>query len=554
MTTSAFSSIRKLIDVLRFERGEILSIYFYAILAGLLQLSLPLGIQSIISFVQAGAISTSLVLLIAFVIIGVGLVGLLQVNVMKIIEKIQQQLFVRYAFTYADVLPRLNLRAVDNYYLPELTNRFFDTQTLQKGIGKLLIDIPAGTIQILFGLVLLSFYHPLFIVFGIVLVGVLILLFRFTGNSGMQTSIEESDYKYKVAGYLEELARVITTFKFSRSPGLHLLKTDSYVSSYLSARTRHFGILRFQYSALIVFKLLITAAMLIIGAWLLVNNLLTVGQFISSEIVILMVIGSVEKLIVNLDNVYDVLTSVEKLTKVTDKPQDALGAAQLPVATTGVSVVAKNLSFSYDKSEPLLDKVSFSIARGGKVALMGEFGAGKSTLLRIISGIYPDFFGSLQIEDLSVTAYDGAALRSKIGIVLQQHPDIFAGTLYDNICLGCTDVSTATLTKLATLTGLLAVVEESKDGYNMLLQAAGEGLSGRMMRKILLMRALVHNPRLLLLEEPWLGLEPQYAQSIQEYILTGMPATTAIIVTGERDFAQRCNQIFTLNNGTLSVQ
>ncbi len=160
MAATAFSSIRKLIDVLRFERGEILSIYFYAILAGLLQLSLPLGIQSIISFVQAGSVSASLVLLIAFVIVGVGLVGLLQVNVMKIIEKIQQQLFVRYAFTYADVLPRLNLRTVDNYYLPELTNRFFDTATLQKGIGKLLIDVPAATIQIFFGLVLLSLYHP----------------------------------------------------------------------------------------------------------------------------------------------------------------------------------------------------------------------------------------------------------------------------------------------------------------------------------------------------------------------------------------------------------
>lgn len=554
MLSTTFSSIRKLINVLRFERGEILSIYFYAILAGLLQLSLPLGIQSIISFVQAGAVSTSLVLLILFVIIGVGLVGLLQVNVMKIIEKIQQQLFVRYAFTYADVLPRLNLRAVDNYYLPELTNRFFDTQILQKGIGKLLIDVPAATIQILFGLVLLSFYHPLFIFFGVTLIAVLVLLFRLTGNSGMQSSIEESDYKYKVAGYLEELARVITTFKFARSPHLHLQKTDNYVNGYLGARTRHFGILQFQYTTLIVFKLLITAAMLIIGAWLLVNSLLTVGQFISSEIVILMVIGSVEKLIVNLDNVYDVLTSVEKISKLTDKPQDEAGSAKVPQAGGGLSVNVKNLSFAFNHSEPLLDKISFAVAPGQKVALMGEFGTGKSTLLRILSGIYQDFSGSVQLADLPLSAYEGVSLRSRIGIVLQQHPDIFEGTLYDNICLGCQDVDPATLMKLAALTGLLPLIEESKDGYNLPLRAAGEGLSGRMMRKILLMRALVHNPRLLLLEEPWLGLEPKYAEDIQDYIIHGMPETTVIIVTGERDFAQRCDKVFTLINGKLSTQ
>jgi ABC-type bacteriocin/lantibiotic exporter with double-glycine peptidase domain len=554
MLMPAFSSIRKLIGILRFERGEIISIYFYAILAGLLQLSLPLGIQSIISFVQAGAVSISLVLLIAFVIIGVGLVGLLQVNVMKIIEKIQQQLFVRYAFTYADTLPRLNLRSVDHYYLPELTNRFFDTVTLQKGIGKLLIDVPAATIQILFGLLLLSFYHPLFILFGVLLVAVLILLFRMTGNSGMESSIEESDYKYKVAGYLEELARVITTFKFTRSPSLHLQKTDCYVSGYLRARTHHFGILRLQYTALIIFKLFITAFMLIIGAWLLINNLLTIGQFISSEIVILMVIASVEKLIVNLDNVYDVLTSVEKISKVTDKPLDAPGKALLPKAGGGLPITVRNLTFAYDTAEPLLDKVTFTINAGQKVALMGDFGAGKSTLLHILAGIYPDFTGSVQIGDQAVSTYDGGSLRSRIGIILQQHPDIFEGTLYDNICLGCEDVSTAALTNLAELTGLQPLIEESKDGYNMPIHPAGKGLSGRMMRKILLMRALIHNPRLLLLEEPWLGMELQLVQGIQDYILHQMPDTTTIIVTGERNFAQRCDQVFTLNNGTLSIQ
>lgn len=95
MVPITYKPIRRLIDILRYERGEIMSIYFYAALAGLVQLSLPLGIQSIVSFVQANAVSTSLVLLIFFVIAGVGVYGLLQVNVMRQVEKIQQQLFVR---------------------------------------------------------------------------------------------------------------------------------------------------------------------------------------------------------------------------------------------------------------------------------------------------------------------------------------------------------------------------------------------------------------------------------------------------------------------------
>jgi ABC-type bacteriocin/lantibiotic exporter with double-glycine peptidase domain len=369
----------------------------------------------------------------------------------------------------------------------------------------------------------------------------------------MRTSIEESDYKYRVAGYLEELARAITTFKFIRNPALHLQKSDGLVTGYLDARTRHFRILRLQYSALIVFKLLITAAMLIIGAVLLINNLLSIGQFIAAEIVILMVTGSVEKLIINLDNVYDVLTSVEKISKVTDKPLEQNGDAELK-GKGGLSILAKGLSFSYAISEPpVLDDVSFEIKSGEKVALTGEFGAGKSTLLRIISGIYPDFKGSLQINGLPVGAYNGASLRSQTGIFLQHHPDIFEGSLYDNICLGSKDISQESLDDLAALVGLLPTIETLPDGYNMPLKAAGAGLSGRMLRKIQLMRALVHKPRLLLLEEPWLGLEHQYAQRIQDYLLQELTDATAIIVTSEAGFAARCTRTFQLRYGKLII-
>ncbi len=149
---------------------KFLQFIFMPYLNGLIQLSLPLGIQAIISFVLGGAISTSLIIMIALVVLGVFLNGMLKVNQMRLIEKVQQKIFVRYSFEFAERIPKLNLQSVDSYYLPELVNRFFDTVTLQKGISKLLLDIPAATIQIIFGLLLLSFYHPVFIFFGLMLI------------------------------------------------------------------------------------------------------------------------------------------------------------------------------------------------------------------------------------------------------------------------------------------------------------------------------------------------------------------------------------------------
>ena len=180
------AALTKLYKLLVLDRKDIYAIYAFSIFGGLVQLSLPLGIQTIISFVLAGSVSTSIVILIFLVVLGVFFNGLLQVKQMQLTEKIEQKIFVRYSFEIADRLPKMNIEKMDNYYLPEVVNRFFDTMSLQKGMSKLLLDIPAATIQMIFGLILLSFYHPVFIVFGMVMFLLLIVILRFASIKGKQ--------------------------------------------------------------------------------------------------------------------------------------------------------------------------------------------------------------------------------------------------------------------------------------------------------------------------------------------------------------------------------
>ena len=330
--------LSKILNLVKLERKEITAVYFYAILNGLIQLSLPLGVQAIIGFVMGASMRASLIVLIALVVTGVLIAGILQINQMKIIEKIQQKLFVRYSFAFATHIPKLDLKKNDKFYLPELVNRFFDIPILQKSLSKILLDIPTASIQIVFGLALLAFYHPAFIFFGIFLITLLWLIIRYSGNRGLQTSLDESTYKYKVAGWLEESARVIKSIKLAKSNDLHLQKTDEEVTGYLHARNSHFKILLLQYHVLVLFKTVITAAMLIVGTILLVNQQLNIGQFIAAEIIILLVLNSVEKLIMNLGTVYDTLTSIEKISSLTDKPAEENGSVQLAPADQGLQV------------------------------------------------------------------------------------------------------------------------------------------------------------------------------------------------------------------------
>lgn len=541
--TSTANPLTRLGRLVREEKTEISSIYFYAILSGLIQLSLPLGIQSIIGFVLGGAMSTSLVILITVVVIGVACNGLLQMSQMKLIERIQQKIFVRYSFAFTAHIPKLDLHKIDGYYLPELVNRFFDIPVFQKSISKILLDFPIAVTQIFLGLLLLTFYHPAFIAFGLLLLLVLFAIFYITGDKGFQTSLVKSTYKYAVAAWLEEMARVIKQFKFSRHTDLHTRRSDEKVVSYLEARKAHFNILLLQYKVLIGFKVLITAAMLIVGCLLLLEQQINIGQFVAAEIVIIIVINSVEKLIVNLDSVYSALTSVEKMNKLIEKPIETEGSFSLPDGP--VQVEFQNVSFGYYEGKNILQSLSFNVGAGAKVAIKGRNGSGKSTVLKLLTGAYAAFNGSILINGVPIGNYNLQSLRQHMGILLSQQ-DVFLGSLWENITMGAHNVDNDYLLHLCNQTGLQGFISRQKEGFDTVLDPAGKRLPRGVIQRILLVRALVQKPLLLLIEEPTNGIEGDGKKEIQDLLLQ-LPHTTVIAVTADENFINACGQTISLN-------
>ncbi|MBX9893389.1 MAG: ABC transporter ATP-binding protein/permease [Chitinophagaceae bacterium] len=549
---SPSGALKRLFQILRLDKKDISAIYIFAILSGLVQLAMPLGIQTIISFVMAGSVSTSIIILIFLVVLAVFLNGLLQVRQMQITEKVQQKIFVRYSFEFADRLPRLNIEKLDNYYLPELVNRYFDAVTLQKGIEKLLLEIPLAVIQITFGLVLLAFYHPVFIGFGAVLIFIVFLIIKYTSTKGFETSLKASDYKYSLAAWLEELARVIKSFKYSRGTDLHMQRADKILSGYLHSRTEHFRILLTQYWSLVSFKILITAAMLIVGALLLVDQQINIGQFIAAEIVILTVIGSVEKLIMNLDKVYDVLTSVQKLNKVTESETEVEGTALMSDTGKGVSIDFHHVSFQYQDGIQALRGMDLHVKPGQKVCIMGESGAGKSTILRLLTGAFTNFDGSVLVDDVPIANYNLTSLRANTGILLSQQ-DIFHGTLYENITMGNKSIQLKDITELAERCGLVNFIQSQPKGFDTELDPTGKRLPSKIRQDILLMRALLGKRRLLLLEEPFQHMETPYQQHIMEFLNADREATV-LITTENPAIAKACDLVLYVENGAITFQ
>ena len=526
------------------EKSDITAIYFFAVLGGLIQLSVPVGIQAIIGFVLGGTLSASLVLLISIIVTAVLFTGMVQMSQMRVIERIQQRIFTRYAFAFADRIPKLDLKKVDSIYLPELVNRFFDTVSLQKSLSKILLEIPAAMIHILFGLLLLSFYHPFFILFGILLLLLLWLILYFTGSKGLHSSLAESSYKYAVAGWLEEMARMTKSFKVAADAGLHIRKTDEKTIHYLQARTRHFGVLLFQFKTLIFFKVAITAGMLVVGVTLLLDQQINIGQFVAAEIIIITVINAVEKSIINLDSVYDVLTAIEKVSKLTEKPLEISGSLDL-TPEQGVRLRAAALGFEHEPGRPVFSNLSFTIRAGEKTAVTGNDGSGKSTLLRLLLGVYKNFYGSLTVNEVPIGNYNLESLRKSTGILFPNE-NIFNGTLWENISMGRRNIDRAYVASLAQAIGLQSFIGSLPTGYDTGLDPTGKRLPRNVVQKILLLRALAHKPGLLVMEEPWQGIEEMYKSNIQDLLLQ-LENTTVVIATRDREFASRCHQTIQLH-------
>lgn len=543
---------KRLIRYITKEKKDVTNIYFYAILNGLVLLSVPLGIQSIVSFVMGATMTTSIYILIFFVVIGTWLAGYFRLKVIQIIEKIQQKIFVEFSIAIADKIPKADLSYTRKYYLPELVNRFFDIQNLQKGISKILLEIPTALIQIVFGILLLSFYHLWFLAFGALVILSVVIIFRYTMESGIKSSIEESNKKYDTAAWIEDIAGSVKTFKMHSEDDSHLKGTDERVIEYLKHRTSHFKVLVFQYKTIIAFKVIITLAMLAIGTYLLINQKLNIGAFIATEIVVLSIMSAVEKLIVSLESYYDLIASFAKLSKITELKEEPNGEITLSQKEKGTEIEFKNVNFSFNDNAPILSDLNFKIKENSLNILTGKLGAGKTLLLNMITGFFEPSSGTILIDKIPLKNIEKKYWRNNVGLYLE-NMKIIQGTVKENILLGSSQSHTEDILELSENMGIENISSMFSSGFFTEVSETDPEITFSSKKKILMLRALLGDKKLIILENPFAGIREEYQDKMIKYLQKIKENTTIIIVSQDTELLQYADQHFHLEGGTLKT-
>lgn len=524
-------------------------------MSGLVQLSLPLGIQAIIGFSFGAQLVVSIYVLIILVILGVLIVGILNLNMLKLIEILQQKIFTNSAIDISQTLLNIDLETNTKYYLPEKVNRYFEIFSIQKGLSKILLDIPLASIQIIMGLIVLSFYDSSFILFGLFLIILLWIILKYTSSLGLSTAIAESNDKYALASWIEDLARTVRTFKFSQDSDLALSNTDKIASEYLKHRNSHFYVLMVQYKALVAFKIIITAAMLGVGTYLLIEQSINIGEFIAAEIVILMVIGATEKLIYHLDSLYDVAVGLEKLESIFEQKQEFNSDIQWhPNSKAGTEYEFIDFKYKYqDAQKYTLKNLNLKLRANTFTVLSGAEGEGKTTFLKILAGLYKNYEGNLWLDKIELNSFDGDSIRQHIGFYFR-NLELFSGTIFENITLNKADIKKEDVLNLIDALDFYSLVHSNPQGLNYKIEPLASKLSTNTVKKIILLRAFIHRPRILLMDEPFIGLSENEKLSVLKYFREIKNHTTIVVIANEPIVSDEADHVFYFEKGNVTAK
>ncbi len=542
--------MRRLWLLLLADKQDLIVLIVYTLITGLVSLAVPLASQALVNTIAAGIFLQPLIVLSLLVLAGLLFASVLRMMKLCLVENLQQRIFARITLLLSERIPSIKASALNNEYMPELINRFFDVITVQKSWGKLLLEGPSALLQVLIGLVLMAFYSPFLLAFDVFILLFIFFAVSVLGIGGLKTSIHESVLKYRVAEWLEDMGRCQTSLKTNGFIQYLVRRSDGLVLNYLQARRAHFAVLFRQAFGTYFFQAIASAGILAIGGWLVINRELTLGQLVAAELVMLNVLSALEKLIRNCDTFYDLLTGLDKIGHVSDLPIERQGGTELSYSERGLSIKCMKLRFSYTRSE-ILSGLDLLIESGQKASLVGASGAGKTTLASLICGLQEASHGTVEVGGHDVRDLDLHSLRKQVGFVGDVN-EILEGTIEDNVGLGRPSVSHQDIRWALDTAQFSTDLIDLPDGINTMLVSGGRNLSRGQVQRLLIARAIAERPSLLILDEAFTGIDEKTKLKIIHQLFSPEIGWTVLDISHDAEVVMRSDKVYVLSAGAIT--
>jgi ATP-binding cassette, subfamily B, bacterial HlyB/CyaB len=355
---------------------------------------------------------------------------------------------------------------------------------------------------------------------------------------------------------LVEMMTGVATVKAAAAENDMRWRWEDHLTSQVNAvfRGQKLGIRLEAISGLI--NIIGSTALLWYGANLVIKGELTIGQLVAFN----MMLGYVITPIIALANVWDelqeVLISVERLNDIFEaKPEEAPQKLALVMPALRGSVTLEQVSFQYDSEgdSPVLQNISFEAQPGETIAIVGRSGSGKSTLINLLQGLYHPTKGRVIIDGHDLRHVSLSSLRSQLGVVPQES-FLFSGTILDNISLYRSDYPLEAVVEVAKLAEAHAFIQSFPLGYNTKVGERGTALSGGQRQRIAIARALLGQPRILVLDEATSSLDSESERRFQRNLTQITRDRTTFIIAHRFSTVRNADRILVLDRGTIVEQ
>ena len=533
--------MRRFLALLRLDQGDIWTVTLFALVAGILSLATPLAVESLVNVVSWGTYIQPLIVIAMILLACLGMSGLLKVLQTVVVEMIQRRQFVRIVGDLAHRFPRANQQALIGEYPRELANRFFDTVTIQKASASLLLDGISILLTTFLGLLLLAFYHPFLLGFDLVLLITMLSLTWLLGRGGVRTAIDESKAKYKIAHWLQDVLAMPAAFKLNGGETWAIERANRLTTEYLASRQSQFRVVIRQVVFAISLQAIASTALLGLGGWLVIDQQLTLGQLVASELVVTVVVGAFAKAGKSLEIFYDLMAAIDKVGHLLDIPVDARQELGEP-PNAPAEVTWDSLHFHSSASGNHCEIASGKVPSGTRAALFGNDRSGKTLLLKSLAGLVKPDVGIVEISGHDaqlVSLASGGAWVAYAG-----RPEIFHGTFAENVSLGRASLSPTSVRDALIQVGLWDMVHRLPDGLKSMLQTEGYPLSRTQQAQLSIARAIAGRPRLLLVDGSLDEMTPAVRDKVWSTLAAPDAPWTLIVATHLQTIIEQCDHRF----------
>ena len=529
-------SLKKAIELfgsfLNQERTIIFPVLIYAVAVGLFSLIIPITVQELVN-TFAFAISPVMVFTIVAIMAGILLVvGIFRVLQFYATDVIERRIFARMTLTLSRILPRYKELA----FKSDSINRFFETIFLQRSFSSLFVDFINLLVGGFIGMFLLALYHPYFLIFDAALI-VSAILIAILGKGGLHRTLQMSEAKYETFHWFQEVANNLLHFKATNCSDLIMRKADNLAAEYIRARQSRFSVLLRQFIGSLLLQVMLHTGLLGTAGWLLSQGELTLGQLVAAEVIIasiLLKLGSVVKRSYAMFYFFTALTELDHMLSL---PQDNTGEGStlsIPKSTpSGLHLSCSQLSWASD-AESAPKGLLFEAHPGEKWAVICPTEWTRHRLALVLAGLDQPRAGVVRYNGVDLRSLSADQIGAQRGIVFGSDYTLFKGSVAENITMGRPGIKSKDLIWASTVSQLDEILEELPNGLETMVQEGGKGFTPSQRLRILLTRAIVIRPSLLILD----GAMLQVPSHIREPILhrlsaDGCPWTLIIVTTNE---------------------